>query len=164
MLVDLLWRWMHIFAAVALAGGTFFLAWVWAPAMGSVTAEEREQLFARFRKPWSMLIMVSTLFLLVSGLWNAITNIQQYELPKAYHGLVVVKLLVALALFFLAARIAGRSEGAVRTRLQMGKWLHIAAVLAVLLIGMGGFMKCLDHVPKAATTGDEVVITESIPR
>ncbi len=161
MLLDLLLRWMHIFSAIALAGGTFFLAWVWAPATASATADEREQWFLRFRKPWSMLVMISTLFLLISGLVNAVTNIKRYELPGTYHGLVAVKLLVALVMFFLAARIAGRSDGAVRLRQQMGKWLHAAAILAVLLIGMGGYMKCLEHVPKATTEGGEIEMTAS---
>ena len=111
-----------------------------------------------------MLVMVSTLFLLVSGLVNAVTNIQQYDLPPAYHGMVAVKLLAALILFFLSARIAGRSEGAVRTRTQLGTWLKAAALLTVVLIGVGGGMKCMEHNPKAEVEElEEVSMDIEIP-
>lgn len=146
--VDLALRWMHILAAVTLVGGTFFLRFVWFPAYRELDYRDRESRFAKLRKPWAKLVMLSTLFLLVSGLVNAVNNIMRYEIDSMYHMLVGVKLLLALGMFFLSARLAGRSDSAVRFRESIGKWLTINSVLAVVLVLMAGWMKLMPREPK----------------
>lgn len=148
MIVDLILRWLHILSAITLVGGTFFLRFVWYPSTASMTPSDRESHFSGMRGGWSKLVMASTLFLLVSGLVNAVTNIKRYELDPTYHMLVAGKLLVALAMFFFCARVAGRSESAVKFRESIGKWLTINSLLALLLVGMAGYMKLVPHVPK----------------
>lgn len=152
--VDLVLRWMHILAATTMVGGTLFLRFAWFPSVKDADASTRESQFSGMRSGWAKLVMLSTLFLLVSGLINAVNNIKRYDLGGAYHGLVLAKLLIALALFFLSARVAGRSESAQRFRTNIGKWLTINSVLALLLVLMGGFMKVTPHPPKMDDGGE----------
>jgi len=141
--VDLALRWMHILAAITLVGGTLFLRFVWYPAHRRIDYRDREVSFQKLRPAWGKLIMLSTLFLLVSGLVNAVNNIRRYEFgaDSPYAMLIAAKLLLAFALFFLSARVAGRSESATMFREKIGKWLTINTVLALLLVGIAGYMK-----------------------
>ena len=160
--LELILRWMHILPAVTLAGGLLFLHLAWLPGTAGMSDEEREESFAKFRAPWSRIVMVCTLLLLVSGLWNAVSLIKQYSFPSSpYHGLVLVKLLVAFALFFFAARIAGRSAKAVEFRKGLPKWLKVTTTLSLLLILTGGFMKSSERTPKDGKTS-EVQADDSI--
>lgn len=146
--VDLALRWMHIFAAIMIVGGTFFLRFVWFPAYREIDYRDRESRFSKLRGAWAKLVMLSTLFLLVSGLVNAVLNIKRYEIDSSYHMLVGIKFLIAMLMFFLSARVAGRSDSAVRFREQIGKWLTINCLLAVILVGIAGWMKLMPREPK----------------
>ena len=75
--------------------------------------------------------------------------------------IVAIKLLVALGMFFISARLAGRSQGAKKFREKMTFWLNINVLLAVALVCMGGFMKMLPHPPKAADIEGNTVVIEN---
>ena len=164
--VDLALRWMHILAAIALVGGTFFLRFVWLPATRKMDYRDRETDFAALRSGWAKVVMLSTLFLLVSGLVNAVNNIKRNEFAdgSGYEIFVVAKLVIALALFFLSARVAGRSESAARFRERIGKWLTINTALALLLVGMAGYMKMVPRTPKPEPTSqrEENALTPAV--
>ena len=147
-MLELALRWLHILSATMLVGGILFLAFVWLPAHQALTPEEREESFVPMRPTWSLMVTLTTLFLLVSGFWNFIIIYGKFDLPAAYTTLIAIKFLVALALFFLSAMIAGSSQGAVRLRHRLPIWLRLNALLAVLLIGIAGYMKIMDHSPK----------------
>lgn len=150
--MDLALRWMHILAAITLVGGTLFLRFVWYPGHRRIDYRDRETSFQKLRAPWAKLVMLSTLFLLVSGLVNAVLNIKRYELDPNYHMLVAAKLVLSLVVFFLSARIAGRSESATRFREKIGTWLTINSLLALLLVGMAGYMKLMPREAKLIET------------
>ena len=156
--MDLVLRWIHVFSVIFLVGGTFFLTFVWFPSTRQMSSEEREQSFAPFRRSWAMVVMISTLFLLVSGLWNFMTIYGRYDLPTGYMHCVATKFLLALAMFFFSARVAGRSESAVRFRQNVGLWLKVNSVLAILLVGLAGYMKVMDHRPKADSPRTSLMI------
>ncbi len=56
--------------------------------------------------------MAAILFLLVSGFYNFLRYEFQYKLPPLYHALFLIKFLLALAIFYIASLLAGRSEAA----------------------------------------------------
>ena len=53
------------------------------------------------RRRWAKWVGISVLFLLVSGLYNAVTKIMAFELPPTYHMLVMVKLVLGFVVFLL---------------------------------------------------------------
>ena len=82
--------------------------------------------------------MITSGLLLVSGLVNAVLIIRRYDFEGGlYHGLVAVKLLLALALFWISSALAGRSSLAEKLREKMTFWLNVNVVLAVLLVSPG---------------------------
>ncbi len=147
--VDLLLRWMHIYAGVMLAGGLVFLACVWAPANAGDDAEVVEERYGTFRKLWARIVMLSTLLLLVSGIVNLVLTVKKYDVPGYYHMIFGIKFLLAFVVFWLAAKLSGRSDSAINMRKRWGHWVNIAMLLALVVVGMGSMLKVIEHTPKA---------------
>ena len=139
--LGLLFRWLHIIPMAVLVGGTIFMRLALVPASNEnpEVAEFREAV----RRRWAKWVGISVLFLLVSGLYNAVTKIMAFELPPTYHMLVMVKLVLGFVVFFIAARLSGRSEKAQKFREQEMKWLNILCAIMLVLILVAGYMKLL---------------------
>lgn len=148
MLLDLMLRWMHILSAIVLVGGTFFLRFSLAPTLAAQSEETRASLLTGWRPGWARLVMITSGLLLISGLVNAVRIIKAYEFASPYHVYVAVKLILALAIFWLSASIAGRSNRAEQFRQRMTHWLTINVLLSVLIVGLAGFMKLSPRTPK----------------
>jgi uncharacterized membrane protein len=145
---------MHILAAVVLLGGTFFLRFALLPAVESLTSDTRQSFQAAWRRRWAMLVMMTSALLLISGLTNFILINRQYEFAGGmYHGLLGIKFLLALAIFWVSAVLSGRSALADKFRERMSFWLNLNVVLAILLVCVAGWMKATDREPKPAADG-----------
>lgn len=140
--LDLGLRFLHILSAIILLGGTFFLRF----ALGSASASS----VPSWRPGWSRLVMITSGLLLISGLVNAVRNIIRYDFDVPYHGLVAVKLLLGLAMFFISAVIAGRSSLAEKFREKMMFWLNVNILLGLLTIAVAGYMRFSVRTPKPA--------------
>ena len=138
-ILGLLSRWFHIIPVIILVGGTVFMRLTLVPAANqtSASAELREAV----RKRWAKLVMLSILFLLVTGLYNAVTKMMGYQVDPIYGILFLVKLVVGFVVFVLSARLAGRSEKAAKFREQETKWLNVLCVLMLALVLIAGYMK-----------------------
>jgi uncharacterized membrane protein len=147
--LDVALRWMHILAAVAAGGGTLFARLAFLPAIEeSLSPDQRLSLHASVRRRWSKVVMASIAFLLISGLINFINLVKLYDLPKLYHPLFGVKFLLALAVFFIASVLAGRSSLADKFRQNARKWLTINAVLVVLIVLISGVLRMAEKTKK----------------
>ena len=140
-LLGLLFRWLHIIPMAVLVGGTIFMRLALVPASNETdgAAGFREAI----RRRWAKWVGISVLFLLVSGLYNAVTKIMAFDLPSTYHMLVMVKLALGFVVFFIAALLSGRSEKAQKLREQEMKWLNILCAIMLVLILVAGYMKLL---------------------
>jgi uncharacterized membrane protein len=160
---DLLLRWLHVFSAIAMVGGTIFWRFVLFPSLQSIPEDRRADLLSTIRGRWARIVMIGSAVLLVSGLINAVLAIQRYAFSgPAYHIMVSVKLLLALVVFWLAATLSGRSQNAERFRKRMGYWLTVNLVLAVILVGLAGIMKLTPRQPKSEAT--TTLSVERMPR
>ena len=154
-------RWIHILCAIALVGGTYFWRFALAPAMDGLDSAQRDKIADAVRPRWARLVMITSALLLLSGLWNAVANIKAYQFEGGlYHALVGIKLLLALAIMFIAAKLSGRSEGAATFRQKQTFWLTINVVLATVLVCVAGVMKVSPHnVKDVASVASEVTTT-----
>ena len=120
--LGLLSRWLHVTSAVVLLGGLLYARFVVAPA---VDGSAGEKLAAAFRpKLWAAMAA-----LIASGLYNLLAK---SNLPKGYHMVFGIKMLLALHIFAVAL-VASRSglDPARRTRLLTG--LALSGLLVLLL-------------------------------
>ena len=148
---DLVFRWLHILSAAILVGGAFFMRFSLAPLLARQSADTRQSLLALWRPGWARLVMLTSGLLLVSGLVNAVLNIQRYRFTDApYHALVAVKLVLALVVFWLSAILSGRSENANKFREKLTQWLNLNLVFAILVVALGGYMKLTPRTEKSA--------------
>jgi hypothetical protein len=60
--------------------------------------------------------------------------------PMPYHAIFGVKLLAALAVFFIASALAGRAPGFARLRARSRWWLGMLLVLAAIIIALSGVL------------------------
>jgi uncharacterized membrane protein len=149
--LDLLLRWMHILAAIAAGGGTIFARLAALPAIEETLGpDQRQSLHAAIRTRWSKVVSASIALLLISGLVNFMNTVRLYDLPKLYHPLFGIKFLLALAVFFIASALAGRSAMAERFRRDARKWLSINAVLIVLIVLISGVLRTAEKTKRLA--------------
>lgn len=145
--LDMLLRWLHILPAIVLGGGLFFWRIVLVPAVGSSIDQEW---FPQMRAIWARTVGICTALLLVSGLVNAIRNINGYEFKASgYHAWVAVKLLLGIAVFALAALICGRSHVGRRMQQRLSYWLTVTIVITLIVVLVGGVMRSMGRTPKA---------------
>ena len=149
--LNVILRYLHIVMAITLLGGTIFMRFVLLPVTDELAEEDREKTLAAVRAKWSKVVMVAAGFLLISGLFNmAMVMVKYKDVPKTYHMLLGVKILLALIVFFVASVLAGRSEMGKKMR-QKGKfWLHVNFVLASTVVLLASVVKVTyaDRKPK----------------
>ncbi len=163
MFVDLVLRWIHILSAMILVGGTFFLRFSLAPTLQAQSHELQQSLLTGWRPRWAKLVMLTSGLLLVSGLVNAVRIIIAYKFSPdgaPYHALVAVKLLLAMAIFWISAVLSGRSSTAEKFRGKMSFWLNVNVILTVLIVALAGYMKMI---PREVKPADSTVQAARMP-
>jgi len=151
MLLELILRWIHIFSAIALVGGAFFMRFALLPGIASLDAAQRETVAGGVRRLWSKCVMATSGLLLISGLVNVGRIMSTYgsNFDGPYHMMLGIKLLLALAIFGLSAVLSGRSSSAEKLRQKESTWLNLNLLLAVAVVCVAGYMKTMDRTPKA---------------
>jgi hypothetical protein len=153
LVLRLIFRWLHILPAVILLGGVFFMRLALTPAVASYGEEDRRRLNDAVRGRWAKWVMISAGLLLLSGIVNTVLIIRGDSAPPPglYHGLLTLKILLALAIIYIASLLAGRSEAAERFRQKAPFWLTVNLVLATVLILIGGAMRLTPRVDRTTT-------------
>jgi len=147
-LVGLLFRWFHILAAITAVGGTVFARFVVFPALDPLPPEQRGALHAAMRRRWSKIVAGAIAFLIVSGLFNFMTLISQYQLPRWYHPVFGVKFLLAMVIFGVASLLVGSSPASDTVRRNARMWLNLNIVLAILVVCLSGVLRTATRIPK----------------
>ena len=94
--------------------------------------------------------MISVALLLLSGLYNAAMKAMSYELDMLYNSLLLVKILLAMAIFYLSSVLAGRKETF---------WLNLNLTLAVILVCLAGVMRMSQLEPKQRGDDSAAVVS-----
>lgn len=141
--INVVFRYLHILAAIALLGGTIFMRFVFVPALNSLDDEARQQSQNTVRPKWAKIVMIAAAFLLISGLYNTakVFMDKEVKLPTYYHMLLGIKILLALIVFFLASVLAGRSDMAKKMQEKEKRWLHVNFVLAATVVLLASVMR-----------------------
>jgi uncharacterized membrane protein len=146
--LNLVFRWLHILAAITAVGGTIFARFVVFPALEPLPAEQRSSIHAAMRARWSKIVAAAIGFLLISGLYNFGVLVATYKLPRWYHPVFGIKFLLALAIFMLASLLSGRTAAAEKLRQNARFWLNLNILLAVIVVCLSGVLRTAQKVPK----------------
>lgn len=151
-------RVLHIFGAIIMVGGLFYLWAVVTPATAVAGGEPADQYFGGRRASWAKWIGIASALLLVTGLWNFVQMIKTNEIATSYHMVGGIKILLALALMFLSALLAGRTNAAEAVRRNWRRWLSICLILGILTVAIGSLMRAYNRTPKVADAANGPVL------
>lgn len=151
-------RILHILSAIALVGGIFYLWAVVTPTSAPSGADSADQFFGGRRAAWAKWVGIASLLLLVTGLWNFVTMVKLNQLHWSYHMLGTLKIVLGLALMFLAALLAGRTAAADSIRRKWRLWLSICLILGIIVTAVGSIMRTYPRTPKLDATGPPTLI------
>ena len=152
LILSIIIRVLHIGSAAIIIGGLAYRRLVLA---GNPLDQSYDE---SMRKPWAMWVGIASGVLLLTGIYNTVLYMASgyYEkLHFTYHAAWGLKILLALALMWWAALLAGRSDRAKGVQQSEIKWLNTALVTAALLLAVAGFMHSFPKLP--ATPGVEIV-------
>jgi uncharacterized membrane protein len=144
----LLFRWLHILAAITAVGGSVFARFVVFPTLEPLPPEQRSALHAAMRNRWARIVAAAIGFLLISGLYNFMITVTQYRVPRWYHMVFGVKFLLAMSIFAIASLLVGKTPAAEALRKNAKLWLNLNIVLAVLVVCLSGVLRTADKTPK----------------
>jgi len=155
--VSLLLRWAHVLPAAILVGAAFFARIAVVPSLEELPDDQRIDLREDIARRWSVMVMLCAGLLLITGIVNGGINISQYnfEVKGLYHGLWLLKFILALIVFYIASMLSGASESAKEFRNSTKFYLTVNCWLAVALVLVGGGMKLIDRTKKVP--GETVV-------
>jgi uncharacterized membrane protein len=137
-------RILHVGTAIVLVGGTFFVWFVLQPA-ATLTLSDADH--ARLRgsivQTWKRVVHLGIALLLVSGGINyyRVLADASHKGDGLYHALLGTKMLLALAIFFVASALVGRSAKFEAMRQNSRKWLALNLCLALAIVAISGFLK-----------------------
>lgn len=141
-LVSVLSRWVHVGAAIVMLGGSVFMRFALMPAARSLPDAEHQALRERVMGAWRKFVAAGILLLLLSGFYNyLVISIPAHKGQGLYHGLMGVKIILALVVFFLASALTGRSKALEGIRQNAARWLGITILLAALVVAIAGYLK-----------------------
>lgn len=157
LIVDILSRWLHVFAAIVLLGGSVYVRFVLMPAAAQLPDAEHAQLKEALRRKWSKIVGAGIGLLLLSGLLNylVLPRLKGDPKPSAlYHALIGTKVLLSLVVFFLASALSGRAAAFEGIRKNARTWLGVTIALASIVVALAGVVKVVGKgaLPPATTT------------
>ena len=140
--ISILSRWTHIGTAIVLVGGTCFLRFVLGPAAAQLPDAEHAKLKELVMKTWKKFVHIGIVLFLASGFYNyLVVQAPNHKGDKLYHALMGTKILLALAIFFFASALVGRSKAFEGMRKNAKLWQTILVILAAVVVGISGYLK-----------------------
>jgi uncharacterized membrane protein len=161
-LLGLVFRWLHILAAITAVGGTLFARAVVVPTLDVLPADQKKALHAAMRVRWSKIVAAAIGFLIISGLYNIGVMSMYYTLPLWYMPVFLVKFLLAFVIFGVASFVTGKTSVADKMRQNLRFWLNLNIALAVAVVCLSGVLRTADKVPKEKPVSP-AVSTEAEP-
>ena len=144
-LVTLVARWLHILSAALALGVPIYVRFVLMPSMGHLEESQRNLLREAITKRWRMFVHVMIVVFLATGFWTFLgaKRWNDFEAdPKfRYHLLFGIKVMIALAMFFISSALAGRSAALAGMRTNAKMWIGVLVLMGLAIVGISGVMR-----------------------
>jgi uncharacterized membrane protein len=145
-------RWVHIMSAVLALGVPIYMRFVLLPALQAVDETARASVQEGLVRRWRIWVHVLIVALLATGFYNYLVvarwrdDAYPPDLRGRYHMLLGIKIMIALAMFFIASALAGRSQALASIRANARTWLNILIVLGLALVALSNVVRFLPRV------------------
>ena len=144
---DVLSRILHVGTAIALVGGSLFMAVALLPNLQILDDESRKRLVEAVRNRWKRVVHAGIALFLLRGFYNCWRAMPKHDGDGLYHALIGTKMLIAFVIFFLASVLVGRSQKFEHWRNQPAKVLKLMLSLSFLIVIISGFLKIRGALP-----------------
>ncbi|TWU05667.1 hypothetical protein Pla52nx_005266 [Stieleria varia] len=161
--IDIVSRVLHVLTAIMLLGGSIFTLLVLLPSAKTLSDESHQQLASAVGGRWKRLVHVGILLLLATGLYNYVRAVSLHKGDSLYHALLGTKMLLALAVFFLASALVGRSKKLQPIRDQRKRWITVVVLMGIAIVAISGFVK-VRGVPAGLATIENISTEEFEPQ
>lgn len=143
--VTLVARWLHILSAALALGVPVYVRFVLMPSIAQLEPPQRDLLREAIAKRWRMFVHTMIVIFLVTGFWTFLGARRwsgfEVDAKFRYHLLFGVKVLIALAMFFISSALAGRSAALAGMRTNAKMWLGVLLLLGLAIVGISGVMR-----------------------
>jgi putative copper export protein len=147
-IAPLISRWIHLTAVIVAVGGTVFLRLVLHPSATSALAvDTHDSLKSVLIRRWARVVHIAIAFILLSGLYNAVVMFPQHTDQPLYHAIFGIKFLLALALFFFAIALTGKSAAFTAIRNKAPQWMMVNIVLAGIIVLLSNILRYIPVQP-----------------
>jgi uncharacterized membrane protein len=163
----IVFRWLHILAAITAVGGTIFMRMALVPSVVVLSDDQRKALHEQVRARWVKFVMGAILFLIVSGIYNFLRRLNPPGIERSYiplyHGLFTLKVALALVIFFLASALTGRAAGLAQFRQNAKLWLSVNLALAVIVVCISGVLRFIPNKPSPSAAAQTSLQVQTDP-
>jgi len=137
--LNIVLRIVHVGSAIALLGGAVFFLVVMLPALRLLDEGLRGSILQLARKRFYRITHPALVLLWITGLYNYTANMKLYnEAPKAIHGILGTKILLALAITIIVfAQSFGILKGC------PSRWAKVNVTLGILIIILAAVARSL---------------------
>ena len=135
-------HWLHLTAAIAAVGGIIFIRFVLHPAAQALEDDARAGFEREVRKKFSMIVMLSILVLVFTGLIN-IMRVFADGAPAGYGGPLVLKILLALAMFMLTFAILVPSEAFAKIHANRPFWIMVNIIIGLTVVLLSAYLRLM---------------------
>ncbi len=137
-------RGFHIFAAMLAVGSLVFQRVALRPALLETPNPE---LADGIRRRWVPVVYLVITILLVTGFYQfMVAGVPKGKADSSYHMWFGMKFVAALAIFFLASALVGRSRALEKIRAKGSLWLSVAILLAIGVVAISLHLRSI-HAP-----------------
>lgn len=140
-------RVLHVATAIVLVGGTFFVRFVLLPAaVANLPDDMHAKLRGAITATWKKIVHLGiALFIITGGInYYRVIAAGSHKDDKLYSALLGIKIILALAVFFIASALVGRSAAFEGMRRNPRRWLMVNLLLAGIIVAISGFLKVRD--------------------
>lgn len=143
-------RWVHISAAIVAIGGAAYAVIAVLPTLRELSEDVRVRIADAVRSRWARVVHVCIVLLLLTGGLNFyLLALAPGVEPMPYHAIFLLKLLAALAIFFIASALVGRSPGFAAMRAASRRWLTTILALAAAIVLLSGVLSQVRQAQRA---------------
>lgn len=156
--IDVVSRIIHVATAISLIGGSVFITFVLHPVVSKLAEDQRQVMQDQLIGRWKWFVHLGILLFLVSGFYNFFRAIPIHRGDGFYHGLIGIKILLALWVMFLASALVGRSARFAGMRNNRGLWGKVLIISALVIVCISGFAKVRDVPSEITESGDQPAV------
>lgn len=144
-LLMLVARWLHILSAALAIGVPIFMRFVLMPARQKLEESQRAVLHEAIMARWRIFVHAMIVVFLATGFWTYLGVARWKSFPddlkSRYHMLLGIKILIALAMFFISSALAGRSAALAGMRAKAKMWVGVLILLGLAIVGISGVLR-----------------------